>query len=215
MYLLIAIICGLFAIAASVFAQEGATTSARPTAQEREERQLLLQDRIEAHRADVEVKRAALEERRTDATEHRAALSDARQTRLATFIKNFQDRVLDATEKLWDIHDRIETRAQELALRGVDVAITTEKLREAEAKLTEVTELLAGIDTNVEYALTSDEPKTDLAELRTLFGTIRDLLKETRELLREAVAALKDAVVDASLGRGASDAVSADDTSGE
>lgn len=215
MYLLIAVICGLFAIAASVFAQEETTASTRPTAQEREARQLLLQDRIEAHRADVAAKQAVLEERRTNATERRAALSNERQQRLSTFITTFQDRALNATEMLWNVYDRIETRARELALRGVDVDPTMAKLEEAEATLTEITELLADIDTNVTYALTSEDPKTDLADLREIFATIRDLLKETRTLLREAVAALKDAVVDASLGRGASDAVSNDSSSTE
>jgi len=66
---------------------------------------------------------------------------------------------------------------------------------------------------DVEYAATSDDPRTDWQDTKAQFQEVRELVRTAHSLLREALAALKDAVAASDLERGVSEATSQNDNS--
>lgn len=202
MYLLIAVICALLAGAASVFAEDATSTdndSATTTLSDRmaarkarmEERKAEMEARIEERKNRLEAKRAELQQRQED---RQQLLSERMQNRINTVSDNVTGLLERAIERLSGIIDRIENRAAELETDGVDTGDAMDILDEAKTKLNEASALLEGIDVDVDYIYSSDEPRTAWTELRDLFKEIHDMLREVRSLLKDAVAALKKAV---------------------
>jgi len=169
---------------------------------EMEEKKAEREAAMEVHRAELEVKKeeraTAIEEKKAEIEarreEKRAVLTERIQTRITGLAENATARLQAAIASMGEIVSRIKSRAEVLEARGVDVSDALRILDSAEAKLAEASAELSGIDVDVEYVVTSDEPRTDWENARAQFSAIRDLLKEARELLREAVSALKEAV---------------------
>lgn len=178
----------------------------------REAQKVEFEAKREEMKTEWEARKVEIEARRE---EHKAALSAERQERFNKIADGATERLTEVIAKMQGFIERLETRAGELAARGVDTSATLALLEQAKTVLDEASVAAGNMDVNIEYVSGSEEPQTAWDEVRADFTEVRDLLKQARELLREAVAALKDAVAAANLGQGVSDAVRQDDNSSD
>lgn len=143
------------------------------------------------------------EERRE---EHRAALLERLQDRIANLRSNVEGRFAAAINRLENISGRLETRIEKLHDMGVDTEAAEAKLNEVEGSLETAGNLLEDIG-SVDEALTSDAPREAFMAMRDEFRAIHGLLRQAHADLRATVALLKEAVQASELGQGVSEAV--------
>lgn len=202
LYIALAIIGMCFAGASVVLAQENTTgvsvPATFPGAANLEARNAAMEDKraeLEALRTErmkeIETKRTEIQVRME---ERRAALSSQMQERIRSLADNLTERLLNVITKLRDIITRFESRMLKLEERGVDTDAAQALIDAANQKLSEATVLLEGIDTDVEYVVTSDNPRADWGGAKETFREVHGLIKEARDLLRQALQALKDAI---------------------
>lgn len=180
-----------------------------------------------ARRAEWETKRKAMEvkfeERKASLEERRAALASTTAARKAALAEKVQEHIKQAGEraeqvltkaigKIRELSSRLRARASELEGRGVDTTEVKALLTEVDETLVAAENALSGIEVNVEYTATSDNPKNAWVDARAQFKEVHELVKQAHGLLREALAALKAAVAEANLARGTSEAVRKDDS---
>lgn len=203
LYIALAIIGMCLAGASIVLAQEPTTddvrsVQARPAAMDIEARQ----NAIDQKRAQFEALRMErmkeIETKRTEmklrAEERRAALSVQAQQRITALGSSIANRLESAIATMQGIVTRFESRIATLQERGVNVDEAATLVAEAKQLLSEAKLLLDGIDTDVEYVITSDTPRADWTETKETLREIHALIKDARELLRQAIASLKEAV---------------------
>lgn len=202
---------GMFRGQAGMMPPENRPTTTAEMRAQLEARKEEWKTRLETFRTE---RAGMIEEKRTEIqariAEKRAALSGQMQERMKMLSGNVKERITKTISRLQDLADRLDVRMATLEERGVDTTEAEAALEEARAKLEEALAALAGIDTDVEYAATSETPKEDWAGARAQFAAVHTLIKEAHALLRTSVAALKEAVMEAGLERGASAAVSND-----
>jgi exonuclease VII small subunit len=207
LYIALAIIGMCFAGASLVLAEESETnTTPKP-------RGAMLQNMPEDKRALFEARKEAIDEKRaafeaireerkgmleekraeiqTRIAEKRAALGEAAQERIKMLAGNMQNRFENVVSTLSALIARIENHMEKLDAEGVDTTEAELMLAEAKQKLTEVQALVADLDVEVDYTVTSENPKSDWAAAKEEFRNVHTRIKEVRELLRETVAALK------------------------
>ena len=135
-------------------------------------------------------KRSVIETRRTEGS---AVLAAAVQERVSMIADNAVLRLTETIDKLALIAVRLRVHALDLESRGVDVTAELSALASVEALFADARSVLAGIDVDIEYVVTSETPRAEWTEARVQFATIRDILTEAHTLLRETVTALKEA----------------------
>lgn len=145
--------------------------------------------------ADIETRRAAIEEKRQSlqnaSTTRQARLSEATQERALNGMTRVNSVLITAINKTRDFADRLISRAEDLEARGLDTKAAVDFINQADQQLNLAEQALRDIDINAEYALTSDQPRTDWQDVREQFGSVRTALKSAHELLRSATSELK------------------------
>ena len=141
-----------------------------------------------ARMTEMEAKRAEIGAR---IAERKAALEANVQERVKMLGDNLAKRFETVLTHLSDIIGRIETRLLKLESEGIDTSDAELLVAEAKQKLEEAKALVAELDVEVEYTVTSENPKTDWAAAKEEFRKVHTLIKEVRELLRQAVTGLK------------------------
>ena len=126
--------------------------------------------------------------------ERRGALATFRQERVINLAANISNRMDAATERLYNIIGRLETRIEKLRVAGYDTAAAEAKLREASATLAKATTAPADIDTLVYNATTGDQPRTAWQTVRDRYKTVAELIRKTHSEMRETVALMKTAL---------------------
>lgn len=195
------------------------TPTGTTRAEERDERrETILENQaeraeaIEARAASSSERQAAQEERQAERAEvreeRRGALAAFRQERVINLAANISNRMDAATERLYNIIGRLETRIEKLRVAGYDTAAAEARLKEASATLAEAKTALSDIDTLVYGATTGDQPQTAWKTVRERYQTVAGLIRTTHSQLRETVALMKVVTKD-STGN-ASDAVQND-----
>src|SRR3989344_1273265 len=187
---------------------------------EREEKMAARKTEMETKRAEWETKitdrKATIEQKRQEMASSTAARKAALEERVQKKIEQAGARVTEALNraivKIGELNARLQARADGLADRGVDTSEVNALLEETDSTLEAAKAALAGIDVNVEYAATSDDPRTDWQDTKAQFQEVRELIRTAHSLLREALAALKTAVSESNLERGVSEATRQNNT---
>jgi len=149
------------------------------------------QTKIENRRTEIERKRAELA---SSTAARKAALTERAQERVSDLSQRIASRLTEVIVKMQNLSDRMRARAMELSERDLDVYVVLSNLNEVDTLLNSARDSLSGIDTNIQYAVTSPNPRTDWQSTRSQFEAVRDILKEVRELLRETLLILKNTV---------------------
>lgn len=149
------------------------------------------QEKFAARKSELEQKRA---EMASSTAARKAALKDAVQAKVKERAIRIANVLTKAIDKIDGLRTRLATRAETLETQGIDMTEVNALLEEVRTTLLSAKEALKGIDVNIEYTVTSGDPKADWADTREQFEQVRDLIKTAHELLREALAAMKDAV---------------------
>lgn len=163
-------------------------------------------------------RQSAFEERKASLEEKRAALASTTAARKAALAEKVQTRIIQIGEKasatlnraintLQNFSSDLRNRTNTVADNDIDVNPVLALLDEVDGLLSDAKIALDGIDINVQYVATSDNPRADWADARAQFTEVRDLLKQARDLLKEALAELKNVVRETGFGSGVSAAV--------
>lgn len=193
-YLALILVTLLFVIAHEVRAHEGHPEHDAPTTIAQEDT---------TPRETMEARREAVAEMRE---ERRAALMENMQDRIINLAANVINRLAAATDRMYNIIARLDSRIEKLDENGVDTKAAQEKLTAAKSELEKADEALTDLE-SVSDAVRGDTPKEAFATVRAEFIAVRESLKLTHTYLRDTVALLKDAVRAAELGQGVSPAV--------
>lgn len=202
LYIVLALIGMCFAGASVVLAQENtmdnqtsASYSGTTTIEDRqaamEEKRAALELLKTERMKEIETKRTEIKVRME---ERRAAFSSQMQERIRSLTGNLTERLQNAIDRFTAIIERFESRMTKLEERGIDTSEATVLVEEAKRKLSAASIILEGADTDVEYTVTSDNPRADWSGAKETFREVHGLIKESRELLRQALQTLKDAV---------------------
>lgn len=203
-------------IATAVFAQEDTDTADTPSAEPTAEETDALPPNRETVREAVTERRTEmqenLEERREEVqqniTERRTALAKQIQERITNLAANLSNRLDAVTARLENIVNRLDARIAKLAERNIDTTAAAAELENAKAAIDAAKNALATIDTLVQNAVTSENPRADWATVKMTYLTVREHVKDAHESLRTTVALLKTAVMAAPDETGVDAAVS-------
>ncbi len=135
--------------------------------------------------------------------QRQVALTEVRQARVLNLAANISNRMEAAIERLYDIVGRFEARINKLKVSGVNTSAAEEKLRSAVQLLSKARATIGNIDTLVQNATTSNQPKTDWQNVKETYLEAGRLIRESHQALRETIALLKTAIADADLQRSA------------
>jgi hypothetical protein len=135
--------------------------------------------------------------------QRQVALEEVRQARVLNLAANISNRMEAAIERLYDIVGRFEARINKLKVSGVNTSAAEEKLRSAVQLLSKARATLGNIDTLVQNATTSTQPKTDWQKVRVTYLEAGKLIRESHQALRETIALLKTDIANADLQRSA------------
>lgn len=192
---------------------------------EMEQRRQELSSQMTKRKEAMEVKRAEfaekLADRKIDLAEKRALLASSTALRRAALADTAQDRVRNIADRLTGVLDnaiqklsqfsvRLRDRAEQLEDRKVDTAEVIFLLDEVDRLIATAKSSIDDIDTNIEFTVTSDQPREDWQDAKAQFQESQSILREAHQFLREAVEVLKQAVREAELERGVSPAVAQD-----
>ena len=208
----LAIFLAIAFTATAVFAQEDtASTSEDQTTGQNGE---AVRANIEARRAEVQENVAERREQvQENVAERRAALAQRVQERVTNLAANLSNRLDAITARLENIITRIDSRIEKLKESGIDTSAAEAELENAKAAVDAAKTELSNIDTLVNNAVTSEDPRTDWAEVKMVYLTVREHVRDAHESLRTTIALLKTAVASNDGTQGVSEAVRNNDTS--
>jgi len=169
---------------------------------ERPNERQALEERVELrqeNRAEVQTTRTEeraerVEVRQEVRSERREALKDAQQKRILNLSANISNRMEAAIGRIEIIIERFNQRITKLKALGIDTASAEVKISESTRLLVEARAKLAGIDTTVFNATTSNDPRFDWQNVKTIYRETAALIKASHQSLREALVLLKEAV---------------------
>ena len=208
----LAIFLAIAFTATAVFAQEDtASTSEDQTTGQNGE---AVRANIEARRAEVQENVAERREQvQENVAERRAALAQRVQERVTNLAANLSNRLDAITARLENIITRIDSRIEKLKEFGIDTNAAEAELENAKAAVDAAKTELSNIDTLVNNAVTSEDPRTDWAEVKMVYLTVREHVRDAHESLRTTIALLKTAVASNDDTQGVSEVVRNNDTS--
>lgn len=126
-------------------------------------------------------------ERQVVQEEKKSARIERRNERIRAYTERVVKRFNAVITRLTRLADRMESRIEKLEAREFDLSIARELLGAARVEIANTQESIAAIDTSLENALASDNPKE-------AFSTVRGLIDESKESIKIAHRALVDAI---------------------
>ena len=176
--------------------QNNASSSRRETVLEN---QAARAEAMDAREASSTERQEIREERQTERVEvreeRRASLASFRQDRIINLAANISNRMDAATERLFNLIGRLESRMQKMEQNGYNTGAAAAKLREASQTLAEAKTAMADIDALVYAATTSEQPRSNWQAVRERYVVVGGLIRQTHTELREALSLLKTAVI--------------------
>lgn len=163
-------------------------------------------------RADLSAKRAewasASQERQQMLAEKRAALASSSMERKAALNAAAQERMLRlaenstavltrAIERMKNISSNLRERAEDMSSRGVNTIDAIALLDQVDDLVSQAETSLSGIDVNIEYSLTAENPKEAWVDARGQFQATTEIIRTIRPLLQEVVSTLRAAIKNA------------------
>lgn len=143
--------------------------------------------------------REAFQEKQEEFRDQRAIISQAIRDRLHNLFDNIMRRMHAAVDRLDDITDRMESRAQKISEdNGVDVSEATQSIHEARRELAGARETLRSLPEQARAAFGSEHPRERFSAVRVAVRNVGTHIRSAHQTLREAVDALKRAIDDAS-----------------
>jgi len=169
-----------------------------PTSEKRQN----LEDRVELlqeSRAEIQTSRTEAREERVEVrqefrSERIEALKETQQKRVLNLSANISNRMEAAILRLEVIIERLNERITKLETVGIETATAAAKVSEASRMLIEAKSKLAGIDTTVYNATTSNDPRNDWENVKSIYREAASLIKASHGALREALVLLKEAI---------------------
>jgi hypothetical protein len=155
-----------------------------------EDRRLMLNENLEARKADIAGKRAAMA---SSTMARRAVLKEEAQTRIVDRSNKLTEVVRGAITRLEEMSSRLRAHATKLQAESNDMSAVIALLDEVDRQLFAAQEALEGVGTNITYATLSDKPTEDWSDAKEQFMEVHTILNEVRELIREALGSLKAA----------------------
>lgn len=135
-----------------------------------------------------EINRAERQEIRQ---ERQAELTEVRQQRVINLAANVSNRFDATISRLFKIVERLESRLIKLESNGADISGAQASLRQASANLTEARSLMLTIDTEVNAATTSNNPRAAWQAVKARYQQVAELIRSAHANLRQAVAQIK------------------------
>ena len=120
--------------------------------------------------------------------EQRTALTQIRQTRITNLAANISNRMDAAVMRLSTISQRLEQRIIKMEELGIETSLAKEKLASANKTLVDARLKLSDIDSLVNGATYSIEPRSD-------WLTVKERYQETNSLIRQAHFALQESIM--------------------
>ena len=157
-----------------VFAQE-ATSSVSPMNWRQK-----LQEKIEVRKEKITERKEQI----------KTKLTKKAGNRVRNIYGRVRNRLQNRIERLEKITNRIKNRFLFFEEKGKDTTEARVKIAEAEEAIISAKNDLGIVDEKLEELLSSDEPKTALAELKTAVQTVRKDLSTARQALSKAVNSL-------------------------
>lgn len=126
--------------------------------------------------------------------ERKAALDAATQERVRQLADNSVSILSGAIGRMKNISSNLRERAETISSRGVNTVEAISLLDQVDDLLTQAEASLYDIDVNIEYSLTSENPRENWIDARGQFQTTVEIIKAIRPLLQETVTTLKVAI---------------------
>jgi hemerythrin superfamily protein len=147
-----------------------------------EARREQLETRLEEHRVEREQRREEL----------KARLSEEAQERLGGYAERMAERMNTILDHLTSIADRIASRIEKLETEhGVDLFEASDALDEAYELIDTAKEDVAKLVALVDDALTSDDPKAYMDEVREAAGVAKESIRAVHRALSDAVVGVR------------------------
>lgn len=139
-----------------------------------------------------ETREEIVEARQEVRTERQTALKEVRQQRVINLAANISNRMDKATDRLFNIIERLERRVIKLQQEGKVTTSAEAKIREAARALAEARSLMQGIDVLVNNATLSAEPRTGWVNVKERYLAVGKLIRQAHQDLRTAISFLKN-----------------------
>jgi phage-related minor tail protein len=102
------------------------------------------------------------------------------------------ERMTKILEQLTSIADRVESRIEKIeAEHGVDLTTATVALSEARELIGKATDDVVTLGELAKEALSSEDPESDLEEVRVAVGVAKESIRAVHQALRDAVVEIK------------------------
>ncbi len=209
------LLAGFLAVAftaTAAFAQEASTTPEASDTPAIRDNAAIRQENREEIREQIDERRAEIQE---NMTERRAALQEQAQKRIVNLAANLSNRLDAVTTRLDNITHRLESRIQKLNEQNIDTTAAAAELENAHASIDAAILALSNIDSLVNDAVGSENPREAWQTTKTTYMTIREHVMDARDSLRATVALLKEALPRAAEPSEASDATQENEVSNE
>ncbi len=135
------------------------------------------------------------------------AFEDPKQNRIINLARNVIGKMQSATNRMEQIITRIDARIVILKSTGVNTAQAETSLMSSVNSLKSAKEMLASLDSSVISTITSENPRESFKTTKFQFSVVREALRSTHTNLKNTVTSLKEAVKASEQPSGASDAV--------
>lgn len=161
----------------------------------------LSENRAKWANASVE-RRAMLERKRAEIAsstlERKAALDSAAQERTRQLSQSLTAILSGAITRMENISSNLRVRAEVVSSQGADTAETVLLLNQIDDLIDQAESSLSGIDVNIEYTVTSEDPKKNWLETKEQFQITAEIIRTIRPLLQEIIATLRGTIQSAS-----------------
>jgi len=147
-----------------------------------------LRERKEQAREKIKEQKEKHEEKRDARMEKRRQLRDAR---INAYTERMVHRFDVAIDRLSKIADRIDSRIEKFTERGADTTEAQNAIASAQTKITAAKQETDTIKTDIDEALSSDDPKGAFKEVRTIVSDAVTTIKDIHATLIEAVKSLQ------------------------
>lgn len=127
----------------------------------------------------------------------RAAFSDKAQERVRQMAQVSTNRLTEFLSRIKNFSSNLRDKSESLSLRGVDVSEATLLLDQVDELIRQAEASLSGIDINIEYTLTSENPLENWMDAKTQLQTTAEIIRTIRPLLQETVVTLREAIKNA------------------
>ena len=146
---------------------------------------------LKYEREDLKTKR---DERKLDRKEKRAELSTKRIERIKAYVERIIRRFNTAIERLEKLADRVDSRIEKLEGRGLDLSTASTLVDEARREIKNVKVVVAGVLSETETALETDNPKIAFQRVKEILSGAKQDIKDAHKKLVEAIRAVKASV---------------------